>query len=488
MIIVSITGPTMKHALAQIDGSSRFADAFEFRLDMIRDVVLPRLFAATRKPIIATCRPKREGGMFVGTEEERLEMLRSACCAGADWVDVELNAGDAFFRAAIEGLRVNVILSQHHFGSGGFKVAALYQRMRTFLADRRAARLDALKFAYIANDASDIHHAFRFLALAQRDGQKAIAIAMGERGEASRILYKKFGGWATFAATEDGESAQHGQLPASHLKQLYRADRLTRATKLFGVLGNPLKQSKGVYLHNPLFHRAKLNAVYCRFEVGALRDFMRFVAPHLSGFSVTIPHKQAVMKYLDVTDPTAKAIGAVNTVLRRGKKLIGTNTDAAGALDAIENVMSVNAQRMLILGAGGAARAIAYEATRRGAHVFVANRTERKAKALAQELHVACVPNASLGQYRFDIIVNATPVGMAPRVNASPLPQSMLKKKVVFDVVYNPPMTKFLRDAKAIGAEIIQGSEMYLNQAARQSKLYTKVEPSVRVMRRLLGF
>jgi 3-dehydroquinate dehydratase/shikimate dehydrogenase len=311
---------------------------------------------------------------------------------------------------------------------------------------------------------------------------------MGERGEVSRILYKKFGGWATFAATEDGETAQHGQLPASHLKQLYRADRLTRATKLFGVLGNPLKQSKGVSLHNPLFHRGKLNAVYCRFEVGALRDFMRFVAPHLSGFSVTIPHKQAVIKYLDITDSTAKAIGAVNTVLRRGKKLVGTNTDAAGALDAIENVLSVNAQRMLILGAGGAARAIAYEAKQRGAEVFVANRTERKAKALAQELHVACVPNASLGQYRFDIIVNATPVGMMPKANASPLPQSMLKKKVVFDVVYNPPMTKFLRDAKAVGAQIIQGTEMYLNQAARQSKLYTKVEPSVRVMRRLLGF
>jgi shikimate dehydrogenase len=150
--------------------------------------------------------------------------------------------------------------------------------------------------------------------------------------------------------------------------------------------------------------------------------------------------------------------------------------------------MSVNAQRMLILGAGGAARAIAFGAKQRDAEVFVANRTERKAKALAQELHVAFVPNASLGQYLFDIIVNATPVGMMPKVNASPLPQSMLKKKVVFDVVYNPPMTKFLRDAKAVGAEIIQGTEMYLNQAARQSKLYTKVEPSVPVMRRLLGF
>lgn len=479
MIIVSITGPTMKHALAQVASSSRFADAFEFRLDMIRAPALDRLFASTRRPIIATCRPTWEGGMFAGTETKRLDILRAACHAGADWIDVELNAGAPFLRAATEGNGAKVILSHHHFGNRRANIAALYRRMR-------AMQGDALKFAYVADDAAKIHGAFEFLARARQDKQKAIAIAMGERGEASRILYKKFGGWATYAATEDGESAQHGQLPASQLKNLYRGDTLTRRTKIFGVVGNPLKQSKGALVHNPLFHRASVNAVYCKFEVVALKHFMRFVAPQLSGFSVTIPHKQSIMKFLNVTDDTAKAIGAVNTVLRRGKQFVGTNTDAAAALDAIEEAISVKAKRMLIVGAGGAARAIAYEAKQRGAEVFVANRTEKKARALAKDLHVRCVPNASLGQNQFDIIVNATPVGMTPRVNFSPLPKSMLKKKIVFDAVYNPPMTKLLRDAKSVGAEIIQGTEMYLNQAARQSELYTGLKPSLRVMRELL--
>lgn len=350
----------------------------------------------------------------------------------------------------------------------------------------RALGAHVLKCAYVANDAADIRYAFDFLNLARRDKQKAVAIAMGESGEPSRILYNKFGGWATYATTEDGKNSAPGQIPASLLKQLYRADKISSKTKVYGVIGNPLNQSKGIYLHNPLLQRATKDAVYCRFQVKNISAFMKHVAPILSGFSVTLPHKHSVMSFVNRLDPRAKAIGAVNTVVRRNGKWFATNTDATGALSALEKVVKVRGKRMLIVGAGGAARAIAYEAKQRGAEVLITNRNEEKAKKLAREFGLGFVRKSSVQITSCDIIVNATSVGMTPHADESPVPKSILENKIVFDAVYNPPMTKLLRDATSVGAKIVQGTEMYLNQAALQSELYTGVKPKSETMRRIL--
>jgi 3-dehydroquinate dehydratase/shikimate dehydrogenase len=481
MIIVSITGPTMKEALAQIAGSSPFAEMIELRLDLIREPSLGMVMAATRKPIVATCRPKSLGGGFDGTETERVEILEAASLLGAAFVDVELGTDSAILREFLSRKESRVILSHHEYGRVP-DVSRLYARMRAYNAP-------VLKFAYVAHDSADIRHAVEFLTLARRDKQKAIALAMGEFGEASRVLYKKFGAWATFASAENGENAAPGQIPASVLKKLYRADRISRRTRVYGVVGNPLGQSKGIFLHNPLFQRARVNAVYCRFPTRRIAAFMNHLAPMLDGFSVTIPHKRTIMKNLDRLDRTATAIGAVNTVLRKGGKFMGTNTDAPGALDAIERVTKVAGRRMLILGAGGAARAIAHEAHKRGAAILLTNRSEQRGRKLAREFGVSYVGSGDVAQAArgCDIIVNATPVGMIPNAGASPLPRRLLKKKIVFDVVYNPPMTKLLQDALKAGATIIPGTEMYLNQAALQFELYAGVKPSVAAMRKILG-
>ncbi|MBX2989941.1 MAG: shikimate dehydrogenase [Bacteroidetes bacterium] len=483
MIIVSITGPGMKDALAQIAASSPYADMFELRLDMIQEPPLGMLMGATDKPVIIACRPEWEGGKFRGTESERMELLDAAAELGAAYVDIELHAGAAAIRKLLgDGRRL--ILSNHSSGKFKFDIASLYKRMRS-------ARAQVLKFAYTAEDSADMRYAIEFLQLAERDRQKAVAIAMGEFGEPTRILYKKFGAWATYASAGVGLKAASGQIPAAELKNLYRSERISGKTKVFGVVGNPLKQSKGVYLHNPLFQAEKKDAVYCRFPVKNLKSFINHIAPKLNGFSVTIPHKQAIMKYLDRTDPTATAIGAVNTVIRTSGKLYGTNTDAPGALDAIEKVVKVKGKAMLIAGAGGAARAIAFEAKQRGATVFFTNRTETTGRRLASEFNVNFISKTELLRagrkgLEYDIIVNATPVGMTPYVNVSPLPKTILRKTIVFDAVYNPPMTKLLRDAKSAGAKIIQGTEMYFNQAALQFKLYAGVKPGISTMRQIL--
>ncbi len=481
MIIVSVTGPRMNDAFEQVAGSSRYADMFEFRLDLIQEPPLSLLLSSTRKPIIATCRPKWESGSFVGTEAERMQILEAASLLGASYIDLELKTDKAFLKEFLNRRgESKLILSHHQFAGKRIDAATIYARMR-------AQGADIFKFAYAADDVSDIRHAIKFLGLAKRDGQKAIAIAMGDYGEPTRILYKKLNGWATYAATEDGKSAASGQISASELKQLYRTDRITTKTKVFGVIGNPLKQSKGVYVHNPLFYRAKKNSVYCRFPVKSLPKFMKEVAPMLSGFSITIPHKQAVMGYLDRVDKIAAAIGACNTAVRRRGKLYGTNTDAPAALDAIEAVAKVRGKMILIVGAGGAARAIAYEAKRRGANGLIMNRDKAKAKKLASEFGLMQVDRARIRIAHYDFVVNATSVGMTPNVNDSPLPKQALKNKIVLDAVFNPPMTKLLRDAKSAGASIIKGTEMYINQAALQFELYAGVKPSKKIMRQLLG-
>ncbi len=481
MIIVSITGPSMLEALQQVASSSKYADMFEFRLDLMDRPNIARLLSSTHKPTIATCRPEWQGGKFMGSERERIGMLDFAAVFGATYVDIELGVAPSVLKEFIRRKKETSVIVSHHFLEGPpSDVTRIYR-------DLHSTGADVIKMAYIASDGHEIHHAIDFLTRARSDNRKAVAIAMGEFGEPSRILYKKFGGWGTYASTEDGKSAASGQLPVSRLRDPYRADQLDRKTEIFGVVvGAPVRQSKGTYLHNPLFERAKRNAVYCCFPVKDLKKFMKFVGPHVSGLSVTIPHKESIMRYLDRVDPVARGIGAVNTVVRRGNKLLGTNTDAFAAMDAIEKVVRVKGKRVFIIGAGGAARAIAYEAKQRGAEVLITNRTVAKAIQLAKEFELEVVKMANVRQANFDILVNATPVGMFPGNDESPVPKAILKNKIVFDVVYNPPVTKLLQDARSVGARIIQGTEMYIGQAAAQSHLYAGVKPSKAFMNKIL--
>ena len=480
MIVVSITGPGMTDALAQITASAGYADMFEFRLDLIGGLNLSALMTSAQSPVIATCRPVWEGGSFAGSEDERVNLLIAASVLGADFVDLELHARRAFREEFLRRRGDSQVIISHHVPvEKDFNVKSLYRRLHDTGAD-------VLKMAFTAHDACDNRRAIEFLALAREDRQPAIAIAMGEAGEPSRVLYRKFGGWATYAAPENGAGSAPGQIPASVMKRVYRTHTITPRTKIFGVVGNPLKQSKGIYVHNEVFRRAEANAVYCKFTVENLPAFMTDIAPMLHGFSVTTPHKQDILFHLDRIEPAARKIGAVNTVIRRAGILTGSNTDADAALDAIEAVEPVKGKTVLVAGAGGAARAIVYESLRRDANVVVVNRTAEKAQRLAQEFRAQSVPIDQIRSVRFDVFVNATTVGMFPEVEATPIPAEILRGKIVFDAVYNPPMTKLLTDASAIGATVISGVEMYLNQAARQAALFTRKKPDPVVMRRVL--
>ncbi len=479
MLIVSIIGPSMRESLKQIKSSFPHADLFEFRCDLIRKPDVSSLMRAAKRPCIITYRTVQEGGKYSGSRDELLAHLLTASFLGAHYVDIERRLGLRFLHEFVRRRGdTRVILSRHMCG--------VPRDVNRVYKDLDVAEADVLKVAYRATGASDIMFAKEFLSLAKKRKRRAMGIAMGEYGEATRVLYRIWGGWATFASSNGGIESAEGQLPVRTMKNIFRADTLNASTRIFGVTGNPLSQSKGIFLHNPLFRQSKTNAVYCRFPVKDVRKFMKKVAPQLSGWSVTIPHKETIIQYLSSLDRTAKEIGAVNTVIRRGKGFRGTNTDAPGALDAIEQVRRVKGKTMLILGAGGAARAIAFEANKRGARVLVANRTERKAQSLARGLKLSAIPWKDIRNVQFDFLVNATSVGMAPKTNAAPITTIPLRGKIVFDAVYNPRDTMLLRQAKRSGARVISGMEMYINQAALQSKYYIGKLPSKATIRRIL--
>lgn len=479
MIIASLIGPTAADVRRQVRVASRFADLFEVRLDLIRKRYRAAAMRAPSRPWIATCRTAAEGGKHRGTVEERARVLRSAIDAGAAYVDVELRE----FHAIAARLRippgVGTIVSLHDFTSASPPAPAkIYRRLR-------ATGATVVKYAYPARDASDVDRCRIFLKHAREDRQRAIAVALGEAGEASRVLYRVWGGWGMFAAAEPGAAAAPGQITVRELRTVYRAHRLTPSTRVYGVIGMPVSQSKGVYVHNALF--GTRSRVYTRFAVSDLRRFMRTVALWLSGFSVTLPHKEAVMRSLDEIEPRARAIGAVNTVIRTEKGLSGFNTDAPAAIDAIEKHGSVRGRTVVIIGYGGSARAIAFEAARRGGMVVVVGRNEHRARALARAIGVRYAALDELPALRPDILVNATPVGMVPHVHRAPVQLAGIRPDIVMDAVYNPPVTALLKAARRTGATIVSGTEMYLRQGALQSLMFTGKKPDLKKMRRILA-
>jgi 3-dehydroquinate dehydratase/shikimate dehydrogenase len=258
------------------------------------------------------------------------------------------------------------------------------------------------------------------------------------------------------------------------MKHLYRAHALNRQTKVFGVIGDPISHSLSPLLHNTAFVARKINAVYLPFFVPNLRDFLKAVPDFgLRGFSVTIPHKQSILRHLHDCDALSAAIGAVNTVVvRRDGSLYGCNTDYVGVLRALEKKLSLPKSRVLILGAGGAARAAAFALSRAGAGVYICARRENAARELARAVGGEAIARRDLRTESFDAILNATPIGMYPHSAISPLAPGELHCRIIMDLIYRPERTKLLKLAAQKRIMTVSGVEMFLAQGMAQWELW----------------
>jgi 3-dehydroquinate dehydratase/shikimate dehydrogenase len=495
---VAIIGTSPHEMIEKATEVLKESSFLEFRLDYLAKpaAALPALkeFLAENgaATTIATLRLKEHGGRFEGSKTAAMEILLRAAASGFQLVDIELESIEKLPKNTMEQLReagAAVILSHHDFHATK-DLDAVYARMKPFGAD-------FIKIVPTARSLSDNLTLMKFLERVEDDSNSSVVgICMGEPGIISRVLGLRAGSAFTFAAASQGEETAPGQIAARTLLETYRVDQVDAATKIYGVAGNPVKSSLSPLMMNTAFRRETVNAVYLGLQTAKADDLFKLAREvPIQGMSVTMPLKQDVMPLLERTDALSAKIGAVNTILRaQDGKFYGFNTDVAGIVAPLERRLSLKGAKVLVLGAGGAARAAVFGCCDKGAEVFILNRTPETAQKLARQSGAKAIKRELVAKTQFDVIINATPVGMAGIAKAgaksasvSPLEAGELNARYVFDLVYNPIETPLLRLARQKGIAVITGVEMFVQQGARQFEIWTgKPAPEEEMLRVVL--
>jgi 3-dehydroquinate dehydratase/shikimate dehydrogenase len=487
-VCVAVTGGDASEMIEKAEALVRDNPFLEFRLDYLPKpgLAIPKIKAFMESHpgtvVIATCRRKAAGGRFRGSMASELDILAKASGAGCQLLDVELQTAIKSKPAQVQKLRGRsaLILSFHDFRGT--------KRLDETLQKMLAVQADFYKIVSTATTLSDNVTMIKFLAK-ESDKHSLIGICMGEQGIISRVLGVRAGSVFTFAALSPDEKTAPGQVTAQELRNVYRIEQVDAATRVYGVAGDPVVHSLSPAIMNAAFRRENVNAVYLTLHAKTLKDLLTCVREiPLHGISVTMPYKEAILKHLDNTDSHTTKIGACNTVVRaQDGKLYGFNTDAAGVVRPLERRLpTLEGAKILVLGAGGAARAAVFGLKERGCEVYVLNRTAAPAKKLARQARARTVKRADLKKLSFDVIINATPVGMG-NTRETPLQEHEINARYVFDMIYDPAETRLLKLARERGAQVIPGIEMFVQQAARQFEIWTgKPAPGDEMLRTVL--
>jgi 3-dehydroquinate dehydratase/shikimate dehydrogenase len=472
LLCASVTASAMAGLRDARDRASGLADLVELRLDGVGDLDVQGAVAGRRGPVIVTCRPMREGGRFTGSEDERIDILDRAAALGAEYVDIEWDSAHAPLIARRSGR--GVVVSSHDFDS-------VPGDLQTRFAAMRATGAEVVKIAVTAHALADN---LPLLALGRQaaDHGPMSLIAMGDSGLPSRILAARFGScWAY-----SGDAVAPGQVTPERMVGEFRFRKITAASRVFGLVGRPVGHSVSPAMHNGAFDAMDIDAVYLPFAARDMADFRVFAdAIGVAGVSVTTPFKPDALSQAAEADEPSRRCGATNTLLMAGGRWVARNTDIGGFLDPIDaRAIAVRGMRCAVLGTGGAARAVVVALAERGALVAVYGRDEPRARQVASlvDSGVARVGLPSAGT--FDLLVNATPIGMWPAVDASPVEAAALSSgAIVYDLVYNPQKTKLIRQAEMLGCVAISGLEMLTAQAGRQFEWWTGMKAPREVMR-----
>lgn len=468
--------------------AERGAELVELRLDWLASPPdLAKLLTDRPTPVVITCRRDIDKGKWKFSEEQRQTLLRAAIVAGVDYIDIEDDIASTIRRYG----KTKRIISHHNFEETPDNIEAIHEKM---------AKLDPdiIKIVTMANSPSD---SVRMLQLVANSSVPTIGFCMGELGTFSRILTGRYGAPFTYATFNKDRELAPGQLSFDEMVQVYRYDKIDRSTELFGVIGDPIGHSMSPLIHNLAYQQLGMNRVYLPFRIPrdlltqTLRDLYWL---DMRGYSVTIPHKEAVIGMVQHYDGPIPQIGAANTLYADKSNIWwAANTDHEAALSSLKNVLTegktyagvdpIAGKRVLMLGAGGVARAIGMGLVQSGAALTVTNRTPARAISLAQ--HLACQHTSweNRGSVHCDILVNCTSLGMHPNVDETPFPENWLQDgMVVFDTVYNPEQTLLLKHAKRRNCKIVSGVEMFVRQAALQFEKFTQTPAPMETMREAL--
>ncbi len=484
-VVVGRTRHKMVQAEIQ-EAVRRGARLIEVRLDFLAKAPdFHRLLADKSCALMATVRRPADGGRWGGTEKDRQTLLRQAIVGGFDWVDLETDVADAIRRFG----PVKRVVSYHNMHEVPADLEKIHERMCKQDAD-------VVKLAVRGQQPEDN---LRMLRLVMDAPKPTIAFCMGDMSMASRVLGLKYGSPFTYAAFNPERGIAPGLPSFDEMKHIYHVNAINAETQVYGVIGDPVAHSLSPLIHNAAFRSQRLNAVYIPFRVprGQLEGFLKhFDTIGVRGYSVTIPHKEQAAVTAAQREPGVSVTQAANTLVRLGGGFSAYNTDYTAAAQSLLANMPQNqdgspptlhSRVALILGAGGAARAVAHALHREGAMVNITNRNPERSQKLAEEIGCRAVDWAARHSVLCDIVVNCTSVGMHPNVDETPLHHSFLKPGlVVMDIVYTPETTLLIREARGRGCHVVTGVDMFVRQAATQFKLFTGLEASLEYMRTVL--
>jgi 3-dehydroquinate dehydratase / shikimate dehydrogenase len=492
MICVSLGRTRHKMVIAEHKQlAARGAQLVELRLDWLSHLPdVGRLLTDRPTPVVVTCRRGRDKGLWRWTEEQRLAVLRTAIVGGAEYVDLESDIAKSIPRYG----STKRIISYHDFDKTPDDLEKIYSEML-------ALDPDIVKIVTMANSPLDN---IRLLQLAAKAKVPTVAFCMGEIGIPSRILAGRYGAPFTYATFSQDRTLAPGQLQFEDMRDVYRYDQIDRQTEIFGVIADPVAHSLSPLIHNAAYAHEKMNRVYLPFRVSQdkLQDAIRqFEWIPVRGYSVTLPHKEAVLSVTDQYEGPVRSLGAANTLFKgEGGGWRAANTDYDAALSSLvgelspptagnadQTLSALAGKRVLLLGAGGVARAIGRGIISHGGVLMISNRTKARAEQLAREFECLMVEWQNRGSVFADVLINCTSVGMHPKLDDTPFAENWMHEgMVVFDTIYNPERTLLIKQARERGCKTITGVDMFVRQAARQFELFTGRTAPVDVMRETL--
>ena len=457
----------------------------ELRLDYIRRPVnLKRLLENRHCPVIATCRRVQEGGRWQRSEQDRLYLLRSAIANGVDYVDLEMDIAEKIPRYG----DTKRIVSYHNLHETPDDLESIHEKMAE-------CDPDMIKIATMANHPVDN---FKTLEICRKKNSiPTVAFCMGEMGMPSRILCGRFGSPLTYSTFNPDRLLAPGMLTYQQMTEEFHYDEITSETRILGVIGDPIAQSLSPLIHNAAIRDKGLDYVYLPFRVHEeyLDDFIEGCKRlGVTGLSVTIPHKEQILRYAKKMDDNVVGIRAANTIVFDDEGNSGFNTDCDAAVESLSSALALpgveeplRGRNFLILGAGGAARAIGFGLHNAGVNVTITARDYRKSENLAGYIGCKSIDWPARQNFNCDVLVNCTPVGMHPKMDDSPFEQEWLDKKMtVFDTIYNPEQTLLIKYAREAGCQVITGVDMFVRQAAEQFQLFTGVDADPVLLRNVI--
>ena len=477
MICVSIGRGRHQMMIAEYNAlAEQGAELVELRLDYIRrSVNLKRILNERPCPVVVTVRRPKDGGKWMRSEEDRMTLIRTAIAHGVDYIDLEWDIAGNVPRFG----NTQRIISYHNFDETPDNLPQIHKKMQKFDPD-------IIKIVTMANNPIDN---IRVLRLCRDSTVPTVAFCMGEMGITSRILCGRFGSPMTYATFHAERQLAPGQLTYEQMQEVYRYDEITPSTKILGVIADPVAHSFSPQIHNACLRKANLDMLYLPFRVPAenLKEFIS-CCPEMGirGLSVTIPHKEAILKSLNSLDDNVAAIKAANTVVFKSGTAAGYNTDCNAAVSVLEEHVretthesylteqTLGGKRICLLGAGGVARAIAFGLTEAGAEVTICARDPNQSNQLADEMKCKSLDWVLRKEHDCQILINCTPVGMHPKMNETPFEEEWHDRHtLVFDTIYNPSRTLFIKHARDAGCPTLTGVDMFVRQAAEQFKLFT---------------